>query len=314
MLFHKKNPDIRLNKIRIRLPVLLLLLVWAFPSTVCAEYPRIKQLQNSDIFYQQIQRDVAEFYRDVKNGQSTAPPVIFSYSPREGDTLFTVASRLTLPYDAIASLNRLTTKDIPDNLNTLLIPSKPGLFLPIEPETDFERYLLSTTESSSGIPVIVDKENKKHKYIFLPGQRFSKEVRSFFLNIFFTKPVGQGSITSYYGLRLSPISKTTHYHTGIDISAPIGSSVVPAREGRVIETGYDRILGNYVIVLHDGGYQTHYAHLKNVSVQLNQEVSSSMIIGEVGNTGLSTGPHLHFEIRYKGRPVDPLKFLLKAGY
>jgi murein DD-endopeptidase MepM/ murein hydrolase activator NlpD len=314
MLFHEKKRVLPPKKIKIAVLNLLILLFLNVPGLVSAEYPRIKQLQNSDIYYQQLQRDVAEFYRDIKTGQMSTPPVIYSYRPSEGDTLFTLASRLTLPYDSIASLNRLATKDIPEDLDTLLIPSKPGLFVPVDPESDFERYLLTTIDSSRGMPVIVDKQNKRHKYIFLPGQRFSKEVRSFFLNVFFTKPVSRGAINSYYGLRMSPVRNVTHYHTGIDISAPDGTSVVPAREGRVIETGFDNILGKYVIIMHEGGYQTHYAHLKKVSVQLNQDVSSTMIIGEVGSTGLSTGPHLHFEIRYKGRPVDPLTFLLKAGY
>ncbi len=86
-----------------------------------------------------------------------------------------------------------------------------------------------------------------------------------------------------------------------------------SRDGVVIATGTDREYGNYIELKHIDGYQTFYGHLERILVQLNQTIASGMIIGKVGNTGLSTGPHLHFEVRYHGKAEDPMKVLGTTG-
>jgi len=85
--------------------------------------------------------------------------------------------------------------------------------------------------------------------------------------------------------------------------------VQAARDGLVEQAGFDPVLGNVVVVGHEGGYQTVYGHLRVILVALNQPVRSGMIIGEVGSTGRSTGSHLHFEVRRKGSSRDPLPLL-----
>ena len=82
-----------------------------------------------------------------------------------------------------------------------------------------------------------------------------------------------------------------------------------ARDGQVVQAGIDPVLGNVVVLAHEGGYQTVYGHLRVILVALNQQVRSGMIIGEVGSTGRSTGAHLHFEVRRKGSSRDPLPLL-----
>jgi murein DD-endopeptidase MepM/ murein hydrolase activator NlpD len=94
-------------------------------------------------------------------------------------------------------------------------------------------------------------------------------------------------------------------HTGIDLAAPTGTPVYPAREGQVKETGYSEVYGNFILLQHSGDWQTLYGHLNSINVQLNQTVSYGMILGAVGSTGQSTGPHLHFEIRNRGIPRNP---------
>jgi murein DD-endopeptidase MepM/ murein hydrolase activator NlpD len=100
----------------------------------------------------------------------------------------------------------------------------------------------------------------------------------------------------------------------MDIGAPEGTAVYAAREGTVAEAGMDRVLGNYVVLNHVGGYQTVYGHLSTISVILSQEIHSGQALGTVGSSGRVTGPHLHFELRRKGNPTDPFPLLVaKSG-
>ena len=98
-------------------------------------------------------------------------------------------------------------------------------------------------------------------------------------------------------------------HDGIDILAEENALVVSAAKGVVVEAGWDQDLGRYVRVNHDFGFETVYGHLARVLVQTGDQVGKGMSLGLVGNTGRSLGPHLHFEIIFKGKPVDPLPYL-----
>ncbi len=119
----------------------------------------------------------------------------------------------------------------------------------------------------------------------------------------------RGRITSGFGYRIHPIFKTRRFHAGIDIAAPAGTAVKAAASGEVLYAGWLRGYGKVVIILHRGGMATVYAHLKDIVVREGQRVSQGEIIGSVGSTGWSTGPHLYFEVRIDGRAVNPLKYL-----
>jgi len=116
---------------------------------------------------------------------------------------------------------------------------------------------------------------------------------------------GYTSITSDYGWRVHPILGTRKLHTGIDIGAPMGAGVYSAGSGVVIYAGWFGAYGNTVVVDHGGGISTLYGHLSSISVREGQTVGNQDRIGSVGSTGLSTGPHLHFEVRLNGDPVSP---------
>jgi murein DD-endopeptidase MepM/ murein hydrolase activator NlpD len=133
--------------------------------------------------------------------------------------------------------------------------------------------------------------------------------RAFFLNILFRFPLPLGELTSGYGPRPNPLTGSPEYHHGVDIAAPEGIEVQAARDGQVEQAGFDPVLGNVVVLAHEGGYQTVYGHLRRILVSLNQRVRSGMIVGEVGSTGRVTGAHLHFEVRRKGSSRDPLPLL-----
>ena len=114
-------------------------------------------------------------------------------------------------------------------------------------------------------------------------------------------------ISSFYGKRFG------RHHAGIDIPAKRGSHILSAEEGRVIFSGHMKGYGKMIVVEHSGGLHSVYAHNKVNYVRVGQKVSAKEAIGQIGNTGRSTGPHLHFEIRKNGKHKDPLPFLGPRG-
>lgn len=121
----------------------------------------------------------------------------------------------------------------------------------------------------------------------------------------------RGRITSGFGYRLNPVSEEHQFHSGIDISASMGTPVLASASGRVVEVGRNHLNGLYIRIRHINNICTIYAHLSRVFVKRGDYVKKGEIIGLVGSTGRATGEHLHFEISYKGRPVDPLMFLVQ---
>ena len=119
---------------------------------------------------------------------------------------------------------------------------------------------------------------------------------------------GRTSLTSLYGMRVHPITGAYKLHTGIDISAPLGTYFVAAANGVVSKATYNTAYGNMVIIDHGGGVQTLYAHGNSILVQVGDEVKAGTPVLEVGSTGYSTGPHAHFEIRINGQTVNPLDY------
>ncbi len=120
----------------------------------------------------------------------------------------------------------------------------------------------------------------------------------------FGRPV-YGNLTSRFGYRWGRM------HTGIDLAAPIGTPVYASDGGKVIFAGWEGAYGYLIKIVHDNEYTTYYGHLSKMSVKSGQRVAKGELIGNVGNTGRSTGPHLHFEVRKNGTPVNPLDFLNK---
>ena len=115
-----------------------------------------------------------------------------------------------------------------------------------------------------------------------------------------------GSVTSPFGVRRHPVFRDMRQHNGIDIGAPHGATVVAADSGTVITSTYNSSYGNYVVISHGNGMTTLYAHLSSRSVSSGSSVSKGQQIGLVGSTGISTGPHLHFEVSVNGSRVNPL--------
>ena len=118
-----------------------------------------------------------------------------------------------------------------------------------------------------------------------------------------------GGVASGFGLRLHPILGYYRMHSGLDIGGASGQPIWAATSGTVIMAGWNGGYGNTVIISHGNGVTTLYAHMSAIGVSNGQSVSTGQQIGQVGSTGLSTGPHLHFEVRINGNPVDPRPYL-----
>ena len=118
-----------------------------------------------------------------------------------------------------------------------------------------------------------------------------------------------GRPTSGYGLRADPIKHAEINHPGFDLAAPTGAPVTAAAGGTVIHAGPAGTYGNLVTIRHDNGYETRYAHLSAITTNPGERVEAGQLIGKVGTTGYSTGPHLHFEVRHDGKTIDPAPLL-----
>lgn len=124
-----------------------------------------------------------------------------------------------------------------------------------------------------------------------------------------TNPVPAARITSGFGSRVHPIFLTSRMHSGLDFAAPSGTSIRSAANGVVVFAGARGGFGNATIIDHGNSLATLYAHQSAIVVKQGQKVTKGQVIGRVGSTGFSTGPHLHFEVRLAGSPVDPARYL-----
>lgn len=126
----------------------------------------------------------------------------------------------------------------------------------------------------------------------------------------FGKPVWSYWVTSKFGVRSDPFNKKVAGHKGVDLAARMGNKIRIMAKGRVVKTEHsNKGYGNLVVVDHGNGFSTKYAHLSKIYVKEGDNLNINDAVGEVGSTGRSTGPHLHYEVLYQGRPVDPMPFI-----
>lgn len=118
-------------------------------------------------------------------------------------------------------------------------------------------------------------------------------------------------VSSSFGYRKHPIKRVVHFHNGIDLRVRY-AKVYSVLLGKVKKTGYDNRSGKYVVVEHLNGIETSYCHLANILVYPGQIIGAGTVVGVSGNSGSSTGPHLHFVLKVDGRAIDPLRFLLEV--
>lgn len=277
-----------------------------FSVSLYSNYPEIKRLHKSDSSYSQLQYEINEYYKRYQSGKPPIPLNIYKYTYTEKDSIFSISSRLNLSYDSIVSLNGIESPDDIESGDILLIPNSPGVYINKTPRGKLDELI--ALRDDEGINLKIFKSENLNLFTYVSGAHLNRNERSFFLKTLFRKPLESIYVTSGYGFRMHPIDGVRHFHTGIDYRAAIGTSIYASRDGIISDTGLLGNYGLYIIIKHNGGYETVYSHLSRVNVKVNDRVISGQIIAESGNTGKSTGPHLHFEIRKSGVPLNPNDF------
>jgi murein DD-endopeptidase MepM/ murein hydrolase activator NlpD len=277
------------------------------------DFPVIKRLDPGDIGFKQYISDVEGNRRRVFNTRNQLPPeeitqhlTIYQYTLRQEDNIFSLAARLNMPYSALATLNRLNAPSSLETGKTLLLPSCPGIFIPSSLQTDLEKITGAARQiNKGGVELKIRSAGKQETFLFFPGADFTPTERAFFLNSGFRFPLRQYRVTSRYGMREDPFNGRMSMHQGIDLAAPEGTEVFAVADGVVTAAGFDSVYGNYIIIRHSNNWTSLYGHLQSIETVLRTDVKSGNLIGRVGSTGQSTGPHLHFELRQDGKAFDP---------
>jgi murein DD-endopeptidase MepM/ murein hydrolase activator NlpD len=235
------------------------------------------------------------------------------YKVKKGDSVSAIAKKFDVSVGAIIASNNITNARKLQEGAILKIPNIDGIPYQIQKGDN-----LSKISASFNVPldVILDINDIKSDNIragetlFIPGARMNDIDLRLSLGELFAYPLHNKFITSSYGMRKDPINGALSFHSGIDFRANTGTTVIAAMDGVVSVTSENWLYGKHIIISHSNGYKTMYAHLNAFSVKQGDRVVRGRKIGESGNTGHSTGPHLHFGVYDKSnRLVNPLELL-----
>jgi len=250
------------------------------------------------------------------DGGVNMPPLpvtlaVRTYVVRPGDALLSIANRHNISLDTLISMNGITDARRIYAGARLRVPNISGIVHTVSKGDSVgalaSRYGVSPT-------AILDANDlgsstiRPGQALFIPGARMSPTELKRALGELIRWPI-RGPISSYFGYRPNPFTGIRQFHNAIDIVAATGTPIRAAMDGRVADVGYNSIYGNYVILTHADNYQTLYAHMSRVSTKRGMSVSQGSVLGAVGSTGYSTGPHLHFSVFRRGSAIDPLKML-----
>lgn len=235
----------------------------------------------------------------------------FSYKIEKGDTIGEISENFGLNQDTLLSINGIKNSRLIQIGQILKIPNQDGILYTVKSGDS----LASIAEKYESDAVAIQIANELFSEtiapasrVFLPGARLnSVEVQEINGDLF-AWPI-RGYITSPYGYRPSPFTGQRQFHSGLDIGAPTGTPIKAAMSGRITATGFDSISGNYVVISHHSGYRTMYAHMSVIRAKTGNYVRTGDRIGDVGSTGLSTGPHLHFTVYKNGVTVNPRQLM-----
>ena len=233
-------------------------------------------------------------YSKIDNYKNVAEN-IYSISIIDEDLLgiqITVNSKEEVEFEPVTIINEtdelyIGNEEIVDGENGVKIVNKESVYSGVH-RTD--EMVLSEAVINIAQPIVINKGTKNPYYDGV---------------VFLSSPTSGGYISALFG---EP--RNTSYHKGVDIAKNLGEDVTSALDGKVISAGYNNGgYGNLVIIEHEDNIQTYYAHLNEIYVSEGEVVTEGSCIGTIGSTGYSTGPHLHFELRVNGVPVDPLEYI-----
>ena len=235
------------------------------------------------------------------------------YTVKKGEVVSKIAENFKVSIGAIIASNDIVNVRRIQEGAVLRIPNVDGI-----PHKVKAGDSLSRISANYNVPldVILDINDiksdiiKPGETIFIPGARMNDIDLRKSLGDMFTYPLASRFITSYYGMRKDPKNGTLQFHAGVDFRGRTGTPVMASLDGIVSVVSDDWLYGKFIIISHYNGYKTLYGHLNSYSVKEGDRVARGRKIGEVGNTGYSTGPHLHFGVFDKnGKLVNPLDLL-----
>ncbi len=226
---------------------------------------------------------------------------------RSRDTLSKIARRYHSNIDTIISFNKIKG---PKSLRmgaVLLIPTVKGILHTVKSRETLSKIALRykkykvRVKDIVFINEIVNNRITRGERLFIPGAKLPKESPLRKLQNVFARPVS-GKLVSGVGGRYHPVYRRYKFHSGLDIRARYGAPVKATRNGKVTFAGWRGGYGKLIIIDHGRGLSTYYGHLSRILVRRGMRINRKRLIGKVGSTGISTGPHLHFEVRKHGKP------------
>lgn len=237
------------------------------------------------------------------------------YLVKKGDTLYSISKKFNTTVSSIISLNKQVASRPLYVGDRLKIRKGSGASAPVKTEK-LKEYKVQKGDTLSSIArnhnttvYQLKKQNKLKDTVIKIGQVLKVKIKGlpdgYQYRKLFIMPA-KGRLTSGYGSRPNPFVRSkSHFHKGIDIGAAMGTPFYSARDGIVVFSGRMGGYGNCIFVRHSGGYLTVYAHAKKNVVKKGDIVRQGQKLGEIGRTGMATGPHLHFEVRKLKKPINP---------
>ncbi len=283
------------------LAILLLPMISASADTII-----IKDLNYTDIAFNTLyESTIASKNRLLKQERKDVynPPVLYQYTLKRGEDIWTLIAKTSLNVDTIATLNRIDFIGMIQEESIVYLPDTLGLFFK-EEKTGIQDIAQKYKITEGDIQKVANPRNPEKSLLFAPEVTLSFLERTYLTGVVFYTPL-MGIETSKFGPRIDPFVNERAFHGGVDIAAEEGKNVYSVRWGKVIYAGDINGYGNTVILEHELGYYTLYGHMDKILVEEGEKVDSGQIIGTVGATGKTTGPHLHFEIRREDQKLNP---------
>jgi murein DD-endopeptidase MepM/ murein hydrolase activator NlpD len=230
------------------------------------------------------------------------------HTVRSGENISTLAVNFGLNQDSIISINKISNSRLLQIGRVLKIPNQDGILHTVrsgETLSSIAQRYNADSEILRDINELFSDRVSVGTDLFIPGARLDWTRLQEINGDLFIWPLN-GVVTSGYGNRRDPFNPSRfQFHNGIDIRGHRGDPVRAAMAGRVSRVGWDNGFGNYIIINHHSGYRTLYAHLSVVRTRTGAYVAQGERIGDVGSTGQSTGPHLHFTVYRNGVTINP---------
>ena len=239
-----------------------------------------------------------------------------TYRVKSGDMIGFIADEFDVTQDTIISVNNIKQSRLIQPGQYLKIPSMPGIVYTVKkngetPVTIAEKYKVNADKFAQVNHLTLETALNAGTSLFVPDAELDWATRQEINGDLFKKPLhARYWLSSTYGWRDSPFNagKRT-FHGGLDMAVATGTPIYAALDGTVTAVGYNATYGNYVIITHHSGYKTLYGHMKSTACRKGNFVYTNTVIGYVGSTGMSTGPHLHFTVYKNGKTINPLAVL-----